>query len=714
MKRVIFFTVILLVRGLVCGTSLSADAQVRIEGCGVKSATAFAIITDSRTLSECTEEFGAYKKVLEEEGLGTYVVSAEWTNPEEVKAEILALAGKKPKLEGVVFAGDVPIVKVRGGQHLTTAFKMNEETWAKEESSVASDRFYDCFNLSFDFLCRDSVDTDIFYYRLNEKGAQHLRPDIYSARMKVPGVMNGDKYETMRKYLRKVVDAHREANSLDHITYFAGHGYNSDCLTLWCQKPLVFREYFPFAFDRASQNRFLNFREDRQMKWRLLSEVGREETDLFIFSEHGASDTQYINESKTATNLREDYDFLKRSIARTYKYYQKRGQGEEFLREAVDSAYRLPRTSVSDSAIAVYAAADSLDYSGANIFLEDIMRVRSNARMIVFNACYNGSFHDRKGYVAGCHVFGDGKCIVAQGNTVNVLQDKWEDKLMGYLSIGERVGMWQNELSYLESHLIGDPTFRFTPHDKAEEKLRDNLHKDLIFNGEKASVWEKYTNSANPILRSTGITHLGYIDAKTAHKRAAEMFEDPSWTVRMHAFNVLGTDPDEDFADYVKKGIEDSYELVARTAVKAAGALGDTSLVACLREFKKAHPEMVRATGHPLDDALALLCNTGHYAKSIAGLGDKSKAVKKRVNDARVFRNGRSIFAVCPLLEIVRDASEDIYLRIVACETLGWYEQSVCRERIIGELSEILESGEESPQQVKAEIEKTIKRLKWL
>ena len=713
MKREIFLNIIL-AGGLVCGISLSADAQVKIEGCGVKSATAFAIITDSITLSECREEFSAYKKVLEEEGLGTYIVSAEWTNPEEVKAEILTLAGKKPKLEGVVFAGDVPIVKVRRGQHLTTAFKMNEETWPKEESSVASDRFYDCFSLSFDFLCRDSVDTDIFYYRLNEKGAQHLRPDIYSARMKVPGVMNGDKYETMRKYLRKVVDAHREANSLDHITYFAGHGYNSDCLTLWRQKPLIFREYFPFAFDRASQNRFLNFREDRQMKWRLLSEVGRDEVDLFIFSEHGASDTQYINESKTATNLREDYDFLKRSIARTYKYYQKRGQGEEFLREAVDSAYRLPRAAVSDSAIAVYAAADSLDYSGANIFLEDIMRGRSNARMIVFNACYNGSFHDRKGYVAGCHVFGDGKCIVAQGNTVNVLQDKWEDKLMGYLSIGERVGMWQNELSYLESHLIGDPTFRFTPHDKAEEKLRDNLHKDLIFNGEKASVWEKYTNSANPVLRSTGITHLGYIDAKTAHKRAAEMFEDPSWIVRMHAFNVLGTDPDEDFADYVKKGIEDSYELVARTAVKAAGALGDTSLVACLREFKKAHPEMVRATGHPLDDALALLCNTGHYAKSTAGFGDKSKSVKKRVDDVRVFRNGRSIFAVCPLLEIVRDASEDIYLRIVACETLGWYGQSVCRERIIGELSEILESGEESPQQIKAEIEKTIKRLKWL
>ena len=50
-----------------------------------------------------------------------------------------------------------------------------------EESSVPSDRFYDDFDLSFDFICRDTVETDVFYYRLSEDGAQHLRPDIYSS-----------------------------------------------------------------------------------------------------------------------------------------------------------------------------------------------------------------------------------------------------------------------------------------------------------------------------------------------------------------------------------------------------------------------------------------------------------------------------------------------------------------------------------------------------
>lgn len=696
-----------------CGIASIATAQVKVEKYGVKSPTSFAIITDSETLSKCSEEFHAYKQVLEEEGLGTYIISADWKGPEEVKAEILALAGKKPRLEGVVFAGDVPIVKVRQGQHLTTAFKMNEEAWPMEESSVPSDRFYDDFDLSFDFICRDTVGTDVFYYRLSEEGAQHLRPDIYSARMKVPAVMKGDKYEIMRKYLRKVVDAHRQNNALDNLTFFAGHGYNSDCLTLWRQKPIVFREYFPYVFSQASHNRFLNFREDRHMKWNLLSEVARKDVDLFAFSEHGAPDTQYINESKVADNLDEDMDYLRRSLAEAYKYYAGKGHGEDFMKEAVEQEYRLSRKDFSDSAMAAYAAADSLEYALANIFLDDIMKGHSNAKMIVFNACYNGSFHNREGYVAGCHVFGDGECIVAQGNTVNVLQDKWEDKLMGYLSIGERAGMWQKEVAYLESHLIGDPTFRFTPHDKAEEKLRDRLHNDLVFNELNPSVWEKYTYSDNSLLRCAGITHLGYIDAKAAHKRAAEMFGDPSWTVRIHAFNTLATNPDADFPTYVRKGLDDIYEVVARSSVKTAAALGDTTLISDVKAFKKAHPEMVRASGYAADDAVALLSGTGHYGKSAEGAADKEKPAKKRVNDIRTFRNGRSIYAVEPLLHIVGDASDDLYVRTVACETLGWYEQSVSRGEIVESLSGILEHDADTPQQLKAEIKKTIKRLSW-
>lgn len=710
MKK-IFSTAILSV-SLVLGGAVSSEAQeIKVEKCGIKSKTSFAIFTDSRTLSECGDELREYKKVLEEEGLGTWIVSAEWNSPEQVKEQILSLYGKKPRLEGVVFAGDIPIIKVREAQHLTTAFKMNEKTWPMAESSVASDRFYDDFSLRFDFICRDTVQTDVFYYRLSEKGAQHLNPDIYSARMTVPGAMQGDRYEILRKYLRKVVKVHREQNPLDCLTYFVGSGYNSDCLTIWRQKPLVFREYFPYAFDRASQARFLNFREHRKMKTDLLSEVSRDGLDLFVFSEHGAPDTQYINESRVADGLDEDIDFLKRTLAGMYSYYQKKGYGEEFLHEALDSVFSLPRKTVSDSALRGYALADSLEFEDANIFLKDIMRGRSNARMIVFNACYNGSFHDREGYVAGCHVFGDGECVVAQGNTVNVLQDKWEDKLMGYLSIGERVGMWQKEVPYLESHLIGDPTFHFTPHNAQEKKRLEKLHYNLVFNSAKSSVWERYTHSEDALERCAGIVHLGYIDPQLAHGRASQMMEDSLWIVRMHAFNVLSSDPEEDFSNYVRRGLRDSYELIVRNAVKAAAASGDTTLISDLKAFKDSHPEMVRASGYAADDAIAILSNSGHYGKSVRNISNKSLPVKRRLNEVRTFRNAKSVFAIEPLLAVVADASEDSGLRTSACETLGWYTQSSGRGKIISSLTELLES--ELPDELRSEIVKTIKRLRW-
>ena len=171
---------------------------------------------ETNGLTASIEAADAMLKSADVSLLGTYIISADWKSPEEVKAEILALAGKKPRLEGVVLAGDVPIVKVRQGQHLTTAFKMNEEVWPMEESSVASDRFYDDFDLSFDFICRDTVETDVFYYRLSEKGAQHLRPDIYSARMKVPAVMKGDKYERKNSYFYRKKQQNRFKRACNH------------------------------------------------------------------------------------------------------------------------------------------------------------------------------------------------------------------------------------------------------------------------------------------------------------------------------------------------------------------------------------------------------------------------------------------------------------------------------------------------------------------
>ena len=48
-----------------------------------------------------------------------------------------------------------------------------------------------------------------------------------------------------------------------------------------------------------------------------------------------------------------------------------------------------------------------------------------------------------------------------QGNSVNALQDKWPDRYIGLLDCGVRIGQWGRHVHYLETHLIGDPTYRF-------------------------------------------------------------------------------------------------------------------------------------------------------------------------------------------------------------------------------------------------------------
>ncbi len=294
---------IISIAALAMAFTASAESEMTFIKCGKKAKTSFAIFTDKVTYEKCQDELHAYRDVLESEGLATYIIADAWTSPEQIKKIIGDIAYAKPRLEGMVFVGDVPIVMVREGQHMTTAFKMNEEKFPIFESSVPSDRYYDDFDLDFEFLKKDEERSDVYYYKLTGKGGQSLRPEVYSARMKVPAVMEGDKYEIMKSYLKKVVAAHNEVNYMDNMTYFAGHGYNSDCLTFWRQKPIAFKENFPACFKKSSTNRFLGFRQEPVMQVNLFNEIQRKGVDYFQFSEHGAPDTQYINGGGEAADL---------------------------------------------------------------------------------------------------------------------------------------------------------------------------------------------------------------------------------------------------------------------------------------------------------------------------------------------------------------------------------------------------------------------------
>ncbi len=420
--------------------------------------TQFLIVVDRATYQAAEQEILAYKAVLGEEELGTWILTGTWNDPDQLREEIRKIYLELPALEGVVFMGDIPIVRVQNFQHATTAFKMNEETFPITEASVTSDRFYDDLDLEFE---RTGVDKDnpmIFFYRLKERSPQKIQSEFYSARMLPPSDMGTDRTTLLKKYLVRVVAAHREQNPLDRFVIFNGHGYNSDCLTAWQNEQLSIREQLPAAFATSKGNGFYNFRQDPFMKFKLFNKLQEKGTDLFVFHEHGAFNTQYINGEYAAPNLLEfpsgkatgPMAALGISVRNSYRRYS--GERAEKFREQMMSEYGFTSEFFNAPTLDSLKGNDSLFAANVNIVLQELPKVRTEPRISIFDACYNGSFHE-PGYVAGYHVFGEGNTIVTQGNTVNVLQDKWALELLGMLAEGVRVGFWHKDIQYLETHL---------------------------------------------------------------------------------------------------------------------------------------------------------------------------------------------------------------------------------------------------------------------
>lgn len=679
--------------------------KVSIIKCNPKAASSFAIFIDNKSFNECREEVLAYKYQLEQEGLATSILHAEWDNPNMVKHEIASLAAKKPQLEGMVFIGDIPIVRVRKGQHLTTAFKMNETTFPMNESSVPSDRFYDCPSLVFNYVGQDSINTNWFYYNLSHEGEQSLSPDYYSARMVVPQTLvqatGIDKYTLLKRYLIKVVKVHKEQNVLDKFIYFAGSGYNSDCLTAWRQQAIAFKSYFPAAFKDVSGNRFLNFRQDPQMKFTLFNEMQRGQIDVFLFYEHGSPEKQYIGGDYPSENLGDHVNMLKNYIRSGYKRAKKEKKGE-FLKEAC-AYYGFPAEMFSQKEMDLFWVEDSTRLANRDINLKDLATLKTGARFTMLNACYNGSFH-QPGYVAGYHLFNDGNTVVTQGNTVNVLQDKWADQLIGMLSLGIRIGFWQKEVITLESHLIGDPTFCFNV------EKPNSWNSDLLFSTDNEAYWREQLQVRQGIVRALAIKQLqkcylvgGLKDSRSFSKNMLDIFNtDANLIVRMQALNALAICADENLTAAVLKGLYDPYEMIRRQSAHLAGKIGDPSFVKELKNVIKNYPEAIRVT-YAAQSALQCFSTKKQINTSDAGVQ----------NDIRKLRNYPSHFQVDHLLTILNDQSVGTDIRLLLCEALGWYSYSIHREKLISAL-EVSLQNDTHPLELRAEMTKTLKRLKYI
>lgn len=711
----------------------------------------FAIFVDKRTFDSVKEDILAYQKVLVEEGLGAFIVIDDWKRPEDIKKIILEQYKKRPIMEGMVFIGDIPVARVWNGQHMTSAFKMDEVKFPKEESSVPTDRFYDDLDLTFEFLCADEKNPLHFYYKLKESSAQKIESELYSARMRVPFGLPGDRDSLLGRYLKKVVAAHKERNIVDRLIVFNGHGYNSDCLTAWGNEQFAMREYFPTAFNNSMGNSFYNFRQYPYMKYKLFDVMQRPGSDIFIFHEHGAYDTQYINGEYPAGFNTTDVTFSQANknpdskighasafaISLRNIYRSKRGEAaKEFAKEVIKE-FGLLDDFFEQSRLDSLKKEDSLFSKEVNIYLKDLAKLNPTARFTILDACYNGSFH-RDDYVAAYHIFGGGSAIVAQGNSVNVLQDKWTIELLGMVNIGARIGFWQREVQFLESHLIGDPTYSFYSHRRAE------INRELAINRFNRSEWSEYYQEEDPNLKALAIKQIysRYISGDS--KLLLNIFiSSPYYTVRMEALKRLIDISDDNTVRALAIAMDDPYELIRRNAARYSGYSGAPSLIypllklliygddsqrvqyAARSALITFSPEAVLKeanrilTGADILDkesiAKSLEKEFNHerrrFASSVKTIADSSADVQKRVSAVRSFRNYNVHDLSKELIAVMLRADDDLTVRISIAEALGWFVMSESREAIRTALETVYKDPN-SPVNLRNEALQSILRLK--
>lgn len=694
--------------------------------------TSFAIITDPATWQNCRTELQKYKEVLEREQLPAYIIIHDWEKPEQVR-EILHRLYREKHLEGTVLIGDVPIPMIRKAQHLTSAFKMDEEAFPMRESSVPSDRFYDDFDLKFDFLCRDSVHPLMFYYNLAADSPQALRCDIYSGRIK-PLKDGSDPYGQIRTYLNKAVAAHLEENRLDQFVSYTGEGSYSNSLTAWQAEQQTLREQMPGVFDRWNTARFMRYSMWEYPKGEVIATLKREDLDLMIFHEHGMPDRQYISAIPRVQDLEKQLVFLSREFrSKLRRLADRKG---DFQAQAVkwgqelqlDSAWF---TGIFDPAL---MQEDSLADVGMGIVLEDVPAIAPQVRMVIFDACYNGDFREDD-YIAGRYIFSGGKCAVAFANSVNVLQDKSANDLLGLLGLGTRVGLWAKQVNILESHIIGDPTFCF------RSQVKEVACNEWLAHPQPVGVWERLLDSPYADLQNIALAHLFYQNFPGISDTLRHYFEvSPFAVVRYQCMTLLEQLNDRNFREVLKQGATDPYEFIRRIAIHRMGRVGAVEFLpfildAYLNDELSARVYFNAGMSLQLyrwEDILPVWEKTlaaspvlekenvhrefeqrfakGQSQRFTEELRHPEGKEKEKLMNIRYLKNANYHPGIDLFVELLQDPAASLTLRKALAESLAWFTLSEQKGKIITACRELMQRTDE-PADLLEEVRRTYRQL---
>ena len=714
---------------LLCG-ALALQAQTFVKPTMKVKETSFAVITDKGTYQACEAEFKAYQEILGDEGLPTFIVYNDWRKPEDVK-KVIAKLYKKNNLEGVVFVGNVPIAMIRKAQHMTSAFKMDENGFPWRDSSVPSDRFYDDFDLQFDFLKRDSAETNFFYYNLAIESPQKIQCDIYSARIKA--IDNGeDPYAQISRYLKKAIAEHKSGNKLDQFFSYTGDGSYSNSLVAWTPEVHTIREQMPKVFDREGRARFMRYNFSDYPKDDVINMLKREDLDLSIFHEHGVPERMYLSGSAATQTWNAHMDAMKyywRGLARRY---ENRPKDFKDMLERMHNKYGLDSTWISGWNDPKVIEEDSLRNLRTGIILPEVTQMKPNSRMVIFDACYNGDFRE-KDYIAGRFIMSEGKCVVTFANSVNVLQDKMANEMLGLLGMGARVGQWAKLTNILESHITGDPTIRFksinevdcdallkAPYNEAQMlELMNSPYADV----QNLALHRLYRN------KYAGISDLLRKTYETS----------PYMMTRFTSLALLEKLNDKNYQEVLLLSINDSYEFIRRTTIRMMQHIGLNEYIypqiknyvednlservafnveLGLHVFDEAAVnaaiEKVMAETHiaiDKDKFRKALERSGRNRSMQKELVDKNTAERWRLTYCNSLKNYMAHADVDGFINILKDNTESDQLRIRLLQALAWFTHSY-RKADIMQACDQLAKDKKLSAELREEAKRTYYRLK--
>lgn len=665
-----------------------SQIDLKIYPPAIKGNSSFAIFVDSKTYSKIGKSIDEYKNSIESKKLPCYIVCANWSKPDEVRTEIIKLYNSKPKLEGVVLVGDIPVPMIRDAQHYTSAFKMDQKKFPFKKSSVPSDRFYDDFDLNFKFLSQDSSDKLLNYYSLLSTSSPVIEKEIYSARVK-PTCKGDEKYEQMEKFFKKAVRVKKEKNILNKFIFGLGEGYVSDAQDAFISEILCYNEAFT-ATQKGDGLFYKTFHlTDRKMKnnfLRNLSEI--KDLDLSLLTAHGTPTSQLI-------------------------FYVK---PKDSTKEAEEEAEKL-----------------------TNLLVEDIRNQQISSRVNINNSCFNGAIINYP-YLAGEYIFSEGNCVITRANSVNVLQDIWTLENAGMLAEGISVGKWHRvSNSYLESHLFGDPTFSFD--------APKNLDLEFVMSSHTKSDLNKLKNIAQksslPIARALALVEIEKLSGKESASFLRDIFKkDNSADVRTKALSLLARIKGTEFEEVIKTGSADPNEFIRRVSVKLLGEVGKKEYIPLLlnsmamdpservtssaqTSLEKIDPKEAYEQGKNLILADKKYQQDSLFIRRIewslkykANSKEKEliptlldKTAKRRMTELRSLRGNRFDEAPEHLVKFISDATEDPEIRITAAEAIGWYYFNYDIETFIPKLEEVVNSKDISGE-LRETLIMTLKRLK--